>query len=631
MYTVRAPAAQAAGFARSGFDVVSLKPSGAMTEAQMVLSPAERDSLHARGYDIAVTKDKQGRSEAQRAAAQAASGYTVYRSWDEPGGIRDELHAVAAQNPQLVKLEVLGHTYQGRELLALKVTQGARGTPDGTRPAVLYSATQHAREWISTEVDRRLLHYFIDRWRANDKTIKNLLKNTELWFVVVANPDGYQYTFDHERLWRKNLRDNNGDGQITGVDGVDPNRNFNEHWNYDNEGSSTLTSSDTYRGPAPASEPETRAMQGLLNRIKPKLQSNFHSFGPYILFPQGWQVGTPDADNPIYTALGGTDAHPAIAGFDPGISAEELYVTNGETTDYADVNAGTIAITPELEEGCEGCGFVFPDDEGLIQAEFEKTLPFSLDMAKTAANPGSPVSHLGNTVKPFYLSQTEVDAENGALAMFDFRFAKSYGDPQEVRVLAKKSLGAVTLKYQINGGAIQSRSTSVWIGGERYGPGRDIYYRVMSGTITGTAPGDSVKVWFTGGGQSSDSFTYTVALDTGRRVLVMAAEDYTGASPVQGVTSPKYLAYYTDSLTANGIAYDVYDVDANGRTAPDALGVLSHYDAVIWYTGDDTVTREPGWLAGNASRLAIQELYEVRDYLNEGGKVFYTGKNAGAQ
>ena len=129
MYTVRAPAADAAGFARGGFDVVSLKPSGAMTEAQMVLSPAERDSLHARGYDVAVTRDKQGRSEAQRAAAQAASGYTVYRSWDEPGGIRDELHAVAKDNPQLVKAEVLGHTYGGRELLALKVTQSAPRRP----------------------------------------------------------------------------------------------------------------------------------------------------------------------------------------------------------------------------------------------------------------------------------------------------------------------------------------------------------------------------------------------------------------------------------------------------------------------------------------------------------------------
>ena len=82
---------------------------------------------------------------------------------------------------------------------------------------------------------------------------------------------------------------------------------------------------------------------------------------------------------------------------------------------------------------------------------------------------------------------------------------------------------------------------------------------------------------------------------------------------------------------ANEIALDVYDVDANGRTAPDPLGVLGHYDAVIWYTGDDLVTREPGWGGGNASRLAIQELYGIRDYLNEGGRVLYTGKHAGRQ
>jgi hypothetical protein len=46
---------------------------------------------------------------------------------------------------------------------------------------------------------------------------------------------------------------------------------------------------------------------------------------------------------------------------------------------------------------------VFPDDESLVQGEFEKNLPFALDLAKSAANPGQPVSHLGNTVKPFYL------------------------------------------------------------------------------------------------------------------------------------------------------------------------------------------------------------------------------------
>jgi murein tripeptide amidase MpaA len=102
------------------------------------------------------------------------------------------------------------------------------------------------------------LQHFIARWRANDKEIKDVLQRTELWFVISANPDGYQYSFDDERLWRKNLRDNNGDGQIAIGDGVDPNRNFNDHWGYDDEGSSPDPADDTFRGPGPASEPRRR-------------------------------------------------------------------------------------------------------------------------------------------------------------------------------------------------------------------------------------------------------------------------------------------------------------------------------------------------------------------------------------
>ena len=115
--------------------------------------------------------------------------------------------------------------------------------------------------------------------------------------------------------------------------------------------------------------------------------------------------------------------------------------------------------------------------------------------------------------------------------------------------------------------------------------------------MTGTAPGDSVKVWFTGGGATSDSFTYRVESDSGRRVLIVAAGGLHGrvAGLSRARRPPQYLSFYTDALTANGVAFDVYDVDAHGRTAPDNLGVLSHYDAVVWYTGNDVVTREPGW------------------------------------
>src|SRR5215211_987904 len=623
--------------AAGGVELAGQRQTASGIEAQAVLTRDQVSKLTAAGVDVKLTRNKKGQTVQEQAAAMAVNGFNVYRSWDEPGGIRDELFDVASQNSSIVKLEVLGKTYGGRDLIALRVTQGANNSKDGSRPAVLYSSNQHAREWISLEVNRRLLHYFVDGWRNNNAEIRDLLRSTELWFVISANPDGYQYTFDTERLWRKNLRDNNNDGQITAGDGVDPNRNFAEHWGYDNEGSSPDLADETYRGPSAESEPETKAMAGLIRRIKPKFQSNLHSFGQWLLYPQGRQVGTHDSDNPIYVALAGTDdmagagGTPAIPGFNPGQSADTLYVTNGETTDYADTSAGTIAYTPELGEGIAGAGFVFPDNEELIQEEFEKTLVFHLGLAKSAANPEDPASPVGIDVEPFYLDADDIDPQNGQTSLFDFKFGTSYGDPQEVRVLAQRSLGDVTVHYQVNGGATQPASTEEWDGGERYGPGNGTYYHVVSGEVTGTEPGDSVKVWFTGGGEESDSFTYKVESDTDRSVLIMAAEDYTGASPAIGGSGPAYLSYYVDALNANGVDFDVYDVDAQGRTAPDALGVLSHYDAVIWYTGDDVVTREAGWGAGNASRLAMQELLEVRDFVNEGGRVLYTGQAAGQQ
>jgi len=602
----------------------------------LVLTPAQVKELRSDDVRVTLRKNAKGLSARQAAAEQAAAGFQVWRDYDGPDGMRAYLYDVARRNPQIAKAVVIGQSGQGREIVALKLTQSAREVTDGARPAVLYSSLQHAREWIAGEMNRRLLDHYIASWRANDKEIRRLLKDNELWFVPVANPDGYQYTFQSPgtRLWRKTLRDNNGNGTTEVGDGVDPNRNWPEHFNYDGEGSSDVLSSDTYRGPFAASEPETTALMGLLDRIDFSFQVNYHSFGRWLLYPEGWQIGTPTADDPIYYALSGNLFDPAIGdpedgdGFEPGVSSDVLYSTNGETTDYAHVVDGTLAWTPELSESCAGCGFVFEDDEAKVQEEFERNLPFALDVARSAADPDDPVSHLGIETKPFYLKSDDTFKEGLPLA--NFTFAVSYGDPQEVRVLAKRTLGAVTLKYRIDGGPVQSKSTTEWDGGEKYGGKTDVYYHVMRGEVTGTEPGDSVEVWFEGGGAASDSFTYEAAVESDNRVLIVANEDYTGASPVQ-TPGPHYLSYYQDALAANGIGADVYDVDARGRKASTALGVLSHYDAVIWYTGDDVITREPGWAGGNASRLAMDQVLNVRDYLNEGGRVLYTGQNAGAQ
>ena len=167
--------------------------------------------------------------------------------------------------------------------------------------------------------------------------IPQILATTELWFIPVVNPDGYDYTFvsDSTRLWRKSLRDNNGDGAITTVDGVDPNRNWPTKWRFDPEGASDNPASETYRGPSPSSEPEVTAYRALMNRLKAKFMIDYHSFGELILYPEGWQVETRATDDPLMEALAGRDeSNPAIPGYDPDLSAE-LYTVNGDITDDA--------------------------------------------------------------------------------------------------------------------------------------------------------------------------------------------------------------------------------------------------------------------------------------------------------
>ena len=142
----------------------------------------------------------------------------------------------------------------------------------------------------------------------------------------------------------------------------------------------------------------------------------------------------------------------------------------------------------------------------------------------------------------------------------------------------------------------------------------------MRGVVTGTSPGDSVEVWFEGGGERSDSFTYRAVSETGRRVLVVAAEDYTGPSPVQ-TPGPHYLSYYLNALAANGVTPTCTTSTRAAASRPTISACSATTTRVIWYTGDDNVTRPPGQGGGNADRLAMDEILEFRAYMNEGGRV----------
>lgn len=603
-----------------GADLVGVRQTGLdRFDVQLVAARPELIRLREQGFEPRLWLTPDGRTATESLAfdqdrVQQTGG--VYRPWDGPGNIDAEIRKLAADHPDRVELKTIGKTIQGRDILALRVTAGIAQAP--SRPKVLYNALQHAREWIAIETNRRLAHHFIEGY-GQDAEVTAILDKTELWFVICANPDGYQLTFQQGfRLWRKNARDLNGDGAVdANNDGVDINRNFAARWNFDTEGSSGTPNSQTYRGPSAASEPETVALQDLVRAQKFALMLNYHSAAELILYPDGWQDQTRTADDPIFTALAGTLADPAVPGFTPMLSAG-LYITNGETCDYAHAQAGTLCFTPELSTPPPGSGggtFEFPDNEALIQAEFQKNLPFALDIARTAQEPEAPSSHLAGRSA----AAIQVDA-----------FGASYGSPQPVQANVQRRLGPVTMRYRVNGGTVQEQAAADWAGGERYGDTGDVYYHRVRAAVPGGKPGDKVEVTFSAGGVDSQPFTYTVEHVSKAPVLVVSAEDYSGTNPDYAKTDgPSYLEAYTEALRQIDLAYDVYDVDAHGRQAPSQLGVLSHYRAVIWYTGDDVAPLAKGQTAGTVDRGALDLMLAVRGYLNEGGKLLYTGKSAG--
>jgi hypothetical protein len=609
-------------------DVSTGKGQDGKIAVEVVMNHRQADKLASQGVELEV-KTIGGRKASEVAAAQAEEGYQGFRSWSEDGGIEDELRETAAANPTLTKLVTYGETVNGQDLLALKVSKNAGREPDGRKPAVLYLGAQHAREWITPEMVRRLMHHFIDGY-GSDAEITRLVDTTELWFVPVANPDGYDFTFtEGNRLWRKNLRDNDGDGTIVAGDGVDLNRNFAVKWGWDNEGSSPQPASETYRGPDPNSEPETQALDDFVGRVGFQHFVNYHSAAELLLYGIGWQVNTPSPDDVVLEAMVGTDEDPAVPGYDPDISAE-LYTTNGDTDTHMTVEYGTLGFTPEMttcqvasakydddEWEPEDCvsGFNFPDDDRLITEEFEKNIPFALSVAESAHSPNDPVTFNGEQAPDMVVDE----------------FAVSHGADQPVAVIADRALRNLQLNYRVDGGSATAVPVREWAGGERYGDTHDDYYAEFRGTVTGASPGDSVEVWFSGvkpnqGPVSTEPFTYTVAEDIGGEVLVLAAEDYTGLSNASASSEPQYADEHVAAVEAAGYDADVYDIDANDRTAPHHLGVLGHYDAVVWETGDDVIPRAAGQPAGTADKLSLDVELAVRDYLNEGGKAIVAGQ-----
>jgi murein tripeptide amidase MpaA len=300
--------------------------------------------------------------DAEREAMQHAGRgwFDNYRSYDSISGYIDTLIGV---QPDLVTRYVLGESVLGQEIHGFTISSPAG---PAEKPAILFNGTQHAREWISPMTVMFIADKLVQGY-GSDPRITQLLDACDFHIVPVVNPDGYEYSRNSQRLWRKN-RQFNSDG----TRGVDNNRNWGFRWG--GQGSGSAPGSETYRGTAPFSEPENRAMRDfILDHAEIVAHIDFHSYSQLILSPWSHTEDEPEQpDRDLFRALNASmeSAIEATHGKDyrSGPGGKTLYLASGVAPDWSYGERGILAWTVELRDTGH-YGFVLPPSQIIPTAE----------------------------------------------------------------------------------------------------------------------------------------------------------------------------------------------------------------------------------------------------------------------
>jgi len=304
-----------------------------------------------------------GRCDNNGGPSQPDAG--LYHTYAE---LDNELHQLADANTQIARVISIGKSLEGRELWAIKISDNV--SQDEPESTAVFVGGHHAREWISVDVPFLLAKHLLNQY-GTDTMATRLVNQTEIWIVPMVNPDGHQYSVTTQRLWRKNRR-NNGDGTF----GVDLNRNYSYQWG--GPGSSGNPFSETYRGTAPFSEPETQAVRDFLQQHRPSSLISYHNFSQLILYPWGY-TNSPASDVLLLSNLAVAMADRIRVVHNVSYTPEQssdLYLASGDTTDWLYGVLGVPCFTIELRPSSAFPGFELPESE--IAPTFEENLPAAL-------------------------------------------------------------------------------------------------------------------------------------------------------------------------------------------------------------------------------------------------------------
>ncbi|MFJ6647372.1 M14 family metallopeptidase [Streptomyces sp. NPDC091290] len=380
-YEVRlhATAADRTALQRTGVSVDAADDHGVVVSGRA----GQIKKLRALGYDVTPLG----------AVPDRSAGYGDVRLYDFPTAdsryhnyaeMTTEINTVVAANPSLVSRRVIGTSYQGRDIVALKISDNV-GT-DEAEPEVLFTHHQHAREHLTVEMALYLLRELTSGY-GSDARVTGLVNSREIWIVPDLNPDGGEYDIatGSYRSWRKNRQPNSGSSSV----GTDLNRNWAYRWGCCG-GSSGSTSSETYRGARAESSPEVKVVANFVrSRIVGGKQQitagiDFHTYSELVLWPFGYTysdttTGMTADDRNAFATVGRRMA--ASNGYTPEQSSD-LYITDGSIDDWLWGDQRIFSYTFEMYPRSGGGGFYPPDE--VIERETSRNRDAVLQLLENA-------------------------------------------------------------------------------------------------------------------------------------------------------------------------------------------------------------------------------------------------------
>lgn len=284
-YRVRIPTANPSGLHQvlesHGYDIGCFQCSGGSCE--LVVSKRERRQLEKAGFVLNVVETAQplwqklglpSPTSGTHLGNPIPTGYSDLASLDAFMTSMESAHPTLAKVFDATATWGPGSTFEGRAINVIKISDNV--TVDEDETEVLFVSNHHCREIVTPEIALHIINTLLTNY-GTDPAITALVDQNEIWIAPTWNPDGLEYVWNTNNLWRKNRKPFAG-----GEFGVDLNRNYDLNWQA-LCGASNNPSSNVYRGPSPESEEETQTMVAFARARRFTKVNDFHSFGQETL------------------------------------------------------------------------------------------------------------------------------------------------------------------------------------------------------------------------------------------------------------------------------------------------------------------------------------------------------------